>query len=324
MARVLLVAPNWLGDCVMSQSLLSVLFDSKHQIDVLVKRELADIFTRMPEVSNIIEHEFKSGKLQFIQRVKLAKQLHYDMAFVLPNSWKSALIPFMARIPIRIGYLGELRYLLINKLCNSNLFRMVDRFVALSGATEFKLPQLLVNIKFQSSIMQQNYLYHKKFIIFCPAAEYGPSKRYPVEYFVKLAILLKSIPDYKIVVLGSAKDTHFAEEIMNSCDNALNLCGKYTLSNVVDLIDAAAVVITNDSGLMHVACATTTNVIAIYGSSSPDFTPPLSSRVTILRHKLPCSPCFDRTCKFKHYNCLRLIDANQVYQSILCAISSNT
>mgnify|MGYP003461676874 FL=1 len=337
--KILIVAPSWVGDMVMSQTLLKLL-KLKHgtncQIDVLVNSWALDVVKRMPEVNQVHVNPFGHGEFGLIKRIKLGFSLrseHYDQCFVLPNSLKSALVPFFAGIQKRTGFVGEMRYGLLNdsyKLDKLALPLMIERFCALANAGQkpdaIEFPSFSVDTQNQTKVLKRldlNLL--KPVVCLCPAAEYGPAKRWPTAHFAKLANLLQ-VQNYQVWIMGSAKDQSIAEEIVQQASinaDLHNLCGRTNLVEVIDLLATAAAVVSNDSGLMHVACALNVPVIAIYGSSSPSFTPPLSKQAVIQKIALECAPCFARTCKFGHYNCLQGISPEVIFQQIHVAVQNS-
>lgn len=335
--KMLVVAPAWVGDMVMSQTLLKQLklqHGSDCQIDVLVNEWARDVAPRMPEVTQVFINPFKHGEFGLGKRIKLGLSLrkeHYDQVFVLPNSLKSAIIPFFAGIKKRTGFVGEMRYGLLNdvyKLDKLALPLMIDRFCALANSgvkpNNIEYPLFSVDDKNQKTALTKlNLTLDKPVICLCPAAEYGPAKRWQPQHFAELADKLQAI-GYQVWIMGSNKDMLIADEIITATQHQaalFNLCGKTNLIEVIDLLACAKAVVSNDSGLMHVACAVGVPVIAIYGSSSPNFTPPLSKNARIVKIAIECSPCFARTCKFGHYNCLNMISATRVLQEIESLIS---
>jgi len=321
--KILIVAPSWVGDMVMSQTLLKQLkmkYGNDTIIDILVNSWAQDVVKRMSEVNDVHCNPFVHGELGLPKRYALGKSLRkygYDQAYILPNSFKSALIPFFAQIKKRIGFIGEMRYGLLNiyyKLDKEQLPLMIDRFCALANdgnkPSFIASPKLTIDRDNQVRILEQLKLnLSKPVICFCPAAEYGPAKRWPTGHFARLADMLQT-KGYQVWVMGSAKDTDIADDLINQTvlkSHLHNLCGKTSLVDVIDLLACAQTVISNDSGLMHVACAVDVPVIALYGSSSPGFTPPLSDKAQIYKIDLECAPCFQRTCKYGHYNCLNNI-----------------
>nr|WP_126447655.1 lipopolysaccharide heptosyltransferase II [Sulfuricystis multivorans] len=312
--KILIVAPSWIGDTIMMQPLLMRLKarDPAAEIQVLAPAWSASLLTRMPEVDAVIENPFPHGSFDWAGRRALGRRLAsagFSAAYVLPNSWKSALVPFFARIPRRIGHTGEARFFLLNERhSKSTLPRLVDRYAALAG--EFPdptpKPRLISTPERQRQAREALGLpLESVAVIFCPGAEYGPAKRWPAHHFATLARRL----DAPVWLLGSAKDAPIGEEIAHlSAGKALNLCGRTTLEQAIDLIASARAVVSNDSGLMHVAAALDRPLIALYGSSSPSFTPPLSAHAKILSLELPCSPCFKRECPLAPPDTLRCLE----------------
>ena len=256
-------------------------------------------------------------------------QAGYRRAYILPNSLKSALIPFFAGIPERIGFTGEARYALINRrhtLEPNALPQMADRFAQLAEPVGAPLPRPLSLPRLASSTDQQaatlaalGIKRPDKVAVFCPGAEYGPAKRWPARHFATLADQLAR-RGYAVWLLGSAKDKAVGDDIVRLATVApapVNLCGNTSLTQAIDLIATSTVVICNDSGLMHVAAALERPLVAVYGSSSPGFTPPLSPRATIISLNLDCSPCFKRECPLGHLDCLNKLEPQRVLDACL-------
>lgn len=331
MTRILVVAPSWVGDAVLSQPMLTLLKrrDPQAGIDVLGPGWALPIYRRMPEVSETIESPFAHGELALGKRMKIGRIVrarHYDRAYVLPNSFKSALVPLFARIPERIGFVGEARHWLLTdarRLDEHALPMMVQRFARLaapSGAaveTALPNPRLYVEPAEPAHLMAQLGLMRpSRLVCFCPGAEYGPAKRWPPHYFGELAAALGA-EGSTVWIVGSSKERDIGEEIRaRSAGFAVNLCGRTTLDQAVVLLSVADMVVTNDSGLMHVAAALDRPMIALYGSSSPAFTPPLSERAQVLKLDVPCSPCFQRTCPLGHFDCMMKLMPGRVLAEI--------
>ena len=325
--KILVVAPSWIGDTILAQPLLALL-KRKHadaRIEVLAPDWSAPLLARMAEVDAVIVNPFRHGEFNYGARRALGRRLagaDFQQAYVLPNSWKSALIPFFAGIPRRIGYQGESRYLLLNERHRLDVAahpQLVQRYAALAGP----LPGSLPLPHLSSSIQQQqaarlalNLPLDAAPVIFCPGAEYGPAKRWPAQHFAALARLVAT-PQNPVWLIGSAKDAAVGDEIAAAAEGAaLNLCGRSTLEQAIDLIASARCVVSNDSGLMHVAAALERPLVALYGSSSPSYTPPLSAQAKIVSRNLPCSPCFKRECPLGHFDCMNGITPQQVAATI--------
>lgn len=330
--KILIISPSWIGDCVMAQPLFATL--KKHNadcvIDVFTPKWSMAVLARMPEVDSLIENPFLHGDIKIWQRFRLGRSLKknaYQRAIVLPGSIKSALVPFFAGIEKRCGYLGESRHKILNEihyLDKNKLVRMVDRFVALAyppdqhfiGGNE-NMPSLRVDEQNQIGCLKRFSLNtNQPIAAFCPGAEFGPAKRWPTRHFAQLARRFVR-ENYQVWLFGSQKDYDIAEEIVRMSDGmAVNLCGKTSLSDAIDLLVLSSVVVCNDSGLMHVAAALDRPIVALYGSSSPDHTPPLSKRAKMVNLHLSCSPCFERTCPLKHTDCLEKITPQVVWEHI--------
>ncbi len=330
--KALIVAPSWIGDTIMAQPLFARLH-AKHpglQLDALAPHWVAPVLQRMGEIAEVVNSPFAHGQLSLKARWRLARQLaarSYDAVYVLPNSLKSALVPFMAGIPQRVGFTGESRFGLVNvrhNLDKSALPLMVERFAQLAEAPGAALPKPISYPKIRSTAAdQEKTLFELKLerpariVAFCPGAEYGPAKRWPAAHFAALAKMLAA-QGYAIWLFGSPKDHAVAEEIAQLAPGLCrNLCGATSLGQAVDLLAMTDLVVCNDSGLMHVAAALGRPIVALYGSSSPGFTPPLSDQADILSLKLDCSPCFKRECPLGHLDCLNKLSPEQVYSACL-------
>jgi heptosyltransferase-2 len=331
MPESLIVAPQWIGDAVMTEPLLRRLQARGEHLTVGALPWVAPIYRAMPQVAEVIEFPFAHGGLQFKARRELARRLEgrFDTAYVLPNSLKSALLPFLASIPKRVGYLGEARVgLLTHRLKNpKNKPPMVAFYSALSGERELEAdrPQLQVDAAEKARTLLGLGLTPGAYYVFAPGAEYGPAKRWPVAYFSELAAAL----DAPVVLLGSGKEAALCDAIATPVNalragQCLNLAGKTSLPQALDLIAASKRMVSNDSGLMHVAAAFGVPQVAIFGSSSPLHTPPLNPRARVLWLKndpayqppLDCSPCFERECPLGHTRCLNDLTAARVLENI--------
>ena len=334
--RILIVAPNWVGDAVMTQSLLLALKENHPDciIDILSPKFLCPLFQKMPQVHEILPSSFTHGKLQLIKRLKFARNLknkHYAQAIILPNSLKSALIPFFAKIKKRTGWRGEFRYGLLNdikKLDEKKHPLMIQRFVALAYVknTDFVIqkpfltPDINSAYKYLHNINKENLFFHnntlqKKVLVLCPGSAYGSAKRWPIDYFAEIANK-KLDEGWQVWLFGSTEDIEITEKInVKASNRCLNLAGKTNLNDAIDLLALAEIIISNDSGLLHIASALNKKLIAIFGSSSYKFTPPLADNCKIISLNLPCSPCFARVCPLKHFRCMIDLKPNIILQA---------
>ncbi|MDP1969024.1 MAG: lipopolysaccharide heptosyltransferase II [Burkholderiaceae bacterium] len=327
--RSLVVAPQWIGDAVMTEPLMRRLHARGERLSVGALPWVAPVYRAMPQVAEVIELPFRHGGLQFAARRALARQMQgrFDAAYVLPNSLKSALLPFLASIPRRIGYLGEARIgLLTHRLKNPGKGArppMVAFYSALSGepGVEQDQPALRVEAAQIDAALGAQGLQRGGYVVFAPGAEYGPAKRWPTSHFAELARELPGTPAAQVVLLGSAKESALCAEIGQAAPGrCLDLSGKTTLDQALCLIAGAAAMVSNDSGLMHVAAALGVRQVAIFGSSSPRHTPPLNAQARVIWLKddaqyqppLDCAPCFERECPLGHTRCLVDVSAQRV------------
>lgn len=327
--RTLVIAPSWIGDAVLSHPLLVRLkaADPAGAIDVLGPPWALPVYRRMPQVAATIELPFRHGELRLGERRRFAKALpRYDRAVVLPNSFKSALIPWHAGIPVRTGWRGEMRFGLLNdarKLDEAALPLIVERYAALAQPAGEALrrplpdPRLAVDEACRAATLARHGLgMARPIAAFAPGAEYGPAKRWPARHFAQLARDLER-RGYAVWLLGAAKDAAITAEIQALSDGAcVDLAGRTSLDEAIELMSLAARVVSNDSGLMHVAAALDRPLAAIFGSSSPAFTPPLSTKARVISLRLACSPCFARNCPLGHTHCLEQLEPAAVLAAI--------
>jgi len=341
--KILVIGPSWVGDMVMAQSLFIILRQQNPdvQIDVMAPPWSNALLERMPEVSDVIDMPLGHGQLQLRLRYQLGKSLlsrNYTQCILLPNSLKSALVPFWASIPKRTGYVGEFRYGLLNdirRLNKSILTMTVQRFVALaydasepSVSFELKsipIPSLLVSKdKVQSALNKFELSKDKPILSLCPGAEYGPAKQWPARHYAALA-MEKIQQGWQVWIFGSQKDHDIAKQINTLLDgDAVNLCGKTKLAQAIDLMSLSKTVVSNDSGLMHMGAALGVPVVGVYGSSDPNFTPPLGKNSAVQTLNLDCSPCFKRTCPLGHTNCLENLEPKRVMDSLNALLDSSS
>jgi heptosyltransferase II len=314
MLRSLIVAPQWIGDAVMSEPFLRRLTDRGERVAVAALPWVAPVYRAMPQVADVIELPFAHGRLDWSRRRSIAKSLRgrFDAAYVLPNSIKSALIPFFARIPRRVGYRGEGRPWLLNEQLPNPGGRppMVAFYAALAGApVADERPRLALSDALLASAADLAGVRRGEYFAFAPGAEYGPAKCWPAAHYAELAASLKARHGLPVLLLGSGKESELCDAIASMAPGAcLVMAGKTSLADAMALIAGARGLVSNDSGLMHVAAAFGLPQVAVFGSTSPEHTPPLNARAKVLWIKdeigLACSPCFERTCRFGHTRCL--------------------
>lgn len=294
-------------------------------VDILAPAWSAPLIERMPHVRRAIPLPLGHGEWGWGVRKRLGRSLRgegYTQAIVIPRSFKAALVPFFARIPKRTGYLGETRYWLLNdirKLDKQILDGTAKRYVALGQEPGDPQPPHVPSPRLQAKpdpgLLQRFGAGTRITVALMPGAEYGPAKQWPAEHFRSLAAALVA-NDLQVVVVGSAKERDLGERIASGINHVENLCGKTTMTEAIDVLASSRVAVSNDSGLMHVAAAVGCAVVGIYGSSSPVFTPPLTSRATVLWQQLDCSPCFKRTCPLGHTRCLTELPPSRVVEVV--------
>ena len=332
MTASLVIAPQWIGDAVMTEPLLRVLAQRGESLSVAAMPWVAPIYRAMPQVSEVIELPFPRGGLHWAARRNLAQQWRsrFERAYVGPNSWKSALLPWLAGIPVRVGYHGETRFGLLNqRIPNPDKDQrgaMVAHYLALAQieADSSVQPKLDLSLDLLKTTLLNFDLKLGAYAVFAPGAEYGPAKRWPAAYFAEMG-LRTGLP---VVLLGSAKEAALCDDIAKRINqerpkNARNLAGKTDLSQAMALIASSQAMLSNDSGLMHVAAAMGVPQVAVFGSSSPLHTPPLSDKAVVLWLKneasyqpaLDCAPCFERSCPLGHLRCLNDLTPERVEQA---------
>lgn len=336
MTRILIVAPAWVGDMVMTESLVAALRrrEPGATVDLVAPPWTAPLGERMAGVTTARRFASVHGRFDLVKRIRLGRDLRseaYDLAVVLPGSLKSAIAPLVAGIPRRRGYVGEMRLGLLNdlrRLDTEKTPRTVDRFAALAddgnGPAPTVTPPVLRHDHEAAAALARKLGLggtNRPAVALCPGAEFGPAKQWPASHFAALAGLLAE-RGYDTWLFGSQNDKPVAETIVGLAAARdkqavpVNLCGSTDLLEALDLMSLTAGVVTNDSGLMHVAAAIGRPVVALYGSTSPAMTPPLATAVRILERTLPCRPCMKRECPLGHLDCLNLIGAAEVADAL--------
>jgi len=329
--KILIIGPSWVGDMIMAQTLFKLIkqSDPNSQIDVLAPDWSLPVLQRMPEVNTIIAMPVRHGEFGLLQRIAIARTLrkqNYTQAIVLANSWKSALIPFLAKIPIRSGWLGEMRWGLLNDvryLDKKSLPKMVQRYAALGLGSRHALPSVLPTPKLLAAADSVTTVLNKfaldtakPILALCPGAAYGPAKRWPMEYFAQIA-KQKIAAGWQVWFFGSNQDSLVIDNIRGQIlETTISFAAKIDLLETIDLLSVVNAVVTNDSGLLHMAASLDKPLVAIYGSTSAEFTPPLGPKSKIVQEDLPCRPCFKRECPLRHLNCMYLIKPERVLSAI--------
>ncbi|MGN1394347.1 MAG: lipopolysaccharide heptosyltransferase II [Succinivibrionaceae bacterium] len=339
--KYLVIAPSWIGDLIMSQCLYKTIkkLDQNSIIHVLAPNWCLKVLNRMPEIDKSILIPLTHGEFSLKTRYTIGKQLRtekYDICYILPNSWKSALIPFFAKIPQRIGWIGESRYFLLTSIRKdkTKFPKLIERYASLayskdnvkkgSDIKNIDIPVLSINKLNLESLLDKNNIESKEKIIIgiCPGAEYGITKKWPTSHYAELLdIFYKNNSQIEVIIFGSQKDINTSQEIINQLKTDVvsythMLAGKTSIEDAIDLLSACNLVISNDSGLMHVTAAVNTKLVAIFGSTSTKYTPPTTKNALLIESDEHCHPCFKKVCKYNSVICLKQIMPIYVYNKI--------
>jgi heptosyltransferase-2 len=335
MNRTLVISPNWIGDAVMAQPLLRLLKQAhpERAIDVLAPPQVVPVWRRIQEADHIMVTPFRHRALQLGERLKTASQLRqrgYHDAYVLPNTLKYALIPWLARIPRRVGYKGEMRYGMVNVMHHDDMppRSMVPFYAALAREPELPLPgqltrpSLIVAGEETEAVAQRlGISLDRPLVAFAPGAEFGIAKRWPPAHYAQLAArVADTVPGVQIVLMGSPNDRETCDLVQAQAGPAAgaihNLAGQTSLDDAIVLLAQARAVVSNDSGLLHIASALNRPVVALYGSTDPNYAPPLSDMARTVSLRLECSPCRQRECPLGHHDCMNKMSVDRVWSDL--------
>jgi len=334
-ARTLVISPNWIGDAVMAQPLLRLLKQAhpERAIDVLAPPQVVPVWRRIPEADDILVTPFRHRALQLGERwryARILKERGYHDAYVLPNTLKYALIPWLARIPRRVGYKGEMRYGMVNVMHHDDQPRrsMVPFYAALAREPELPLPHkvtrpfLVVSGEETEQVGKRLGVdLTRPIVVFAPGAEFGIAKRWPPAHYGALAQkVVAAVPGVQVVLLGAPNDRDTCDQVQAHAGAAgammLNLAGQTSLDEAIALLAQASAVVSNDSGLLHIASALNRPVVALYGSTDPDYAPPLSEVARTVSLRLECSPCRKRECPLGHHDCMNKMGVDLVWSEL--------
>jgi heptosyltransferase-2 len=305
-------SPNWLGDAVMAlpavRNLKTML--GNDPLTVAAPEKLAALWQACPFVDQVIPLSKPKNLRNTADQLRAGK---FGSAVLLPNSLRTAAEAWLAGIPQRIGYLRSGRGLLLTKAVPvpprnpvrlHQSFYYLDLVASLGGPDDASLPELRREPAFAPANGRTT-------VAICPGAEYGPAKRWPIENFLATAKHLATSQHAKILLLGAAVDVPLAGELARQLPEAENRAGKTSLAEFMAALASARLALCNDSGAMHLASALGVPTVAIFGSTEPLLTGPLGPRTRILRHHVPCSPCFLRECPLD-FACMKSITPEMV------------
>ncbi|MFI4973220.1 MAG: lipopolysaccharide heptosyltransferase II [Caulobacterales bacterium] len=339
--RFLIVGPVWVGDAVMMHSLLQrlKLDDPASHITVFAPPHVTPVLRRFAEIDELIPNDFAHGALRLADRWRLARSMagRFDHALVLPTSFKSALIPFLAGVPRRTGYMREARYGLINDarpLNEKTMPRVVDHYDFLAEPRGVAFPRAALQPRLNVDQSERTTLLAElglseggRAVALCIGGDGGAAKRWPAAHFAELARRLVEA-GHQAWLVSAPEYREAGDEIVRlSGGAAVNLCGRTTLGEAIVLLSAAGAAVSNDTGLMHITAALGRPVVALYGPTAPNRIPPLSDRAAVVQEDLPCRPCYARECPLGHNNCMKQLAPSRVFEALrnlLSAVSSVT
>jgi len=322
--KIIVRSPNWIGDAVLCLSSIAYIKEKMPQarITVIAKNWVKDVFLNHPAVDEIIALDKPQTAL-----IKEIKKQNFDAGILFTNSFSSAFLFFIAGVKKRIGYKTDLRSIFLTDGLNlpKNLekihqrdyyFEIVKKLVP--GNETPKNPILYIDNnetgKADAILKNLNVSENVKIVGMFPGASYGPAKMWHTEKFKLLAGKIVKTGKAKVLIFGSGKEKRLGEIMQDKENNAINLCGKTTVRELMALTKRCAVFITNDTGPMHMASALNIPVIAIFGPTNPDRTSPLGPSV-IIKKEVSCSPCKHRVCPFKNHECMEKISVEEVFEA---------
>ncbi len=322
---------NWLGDVVMSLPALRAVRRAfpESRLAVLVKRELAGFFDGFDGVDEVISYGVKPGVAGLADRlrvVSLVRAGRFDLAILFPTSFESAFWVAAARVPRRVGVVRDARGLLLTdrvppeREANGthqvhSYLRMLHEALGIEGSADdfaLRAPES-GRERMRSWLTTRRKRPDRRWIALAPAAAYGPAKEWPAERYAALVDRLDDAHGIESVLVGTPVERERCERIgAASRVGAVVAAGETSVGDLVALLSLASGFAGNDSGAMHVAGALGIPTVGLFGSTRPDRTGPLGVKTKVLYHRIGCSPCLDRTCRFGHYECLKRIAVDEV------------
>jgi heptosyltransferase-2 len=324
--RIAVIGLNWLGDAVMSEPCLRALKDAHPDatITVVTKKSFAPLYECIPSVSGTItwadEHERKNIHAPL-------KEGNFDLAVILPRSFRSALGPWKARIPTRLGYTADFRSWFLNRRVNRSKDVLAIHRVGYYLRLLFELgidapitaPTLTVPDSDHNWVHDQVAPDASRVVAFNPGATYGLAKQWFPERYAEVARYTIDSHDAQVVIVGGPAEAKLGTRVASMIDRpdrVLDLSGRTTIPQLAGVLQRADLLVTNDTGPMHVAAAVDTPIVAIFGSTDPTTTPPYGDRNSIVQHKVDCSPCLLRECPLEGHPCMTGVETPTVIESV--------
>ena len=323
--KLLVLAPNWIGDVVMATPFLALLrkYNPDDFITVLCRDYVSELLRRSAFIDDLITYRRDGGVTKAILALRARRpDQGWDASFLLPVSFSSALVAYLGGTTRRIGYRGNGRDWLLTDPITPQDHRKIhlsSEYAALagqySGAGEEVLPAPCVIPPYDWKRRLESFGLGGSYAVFAAGAAYGPAKVWPAERFAKLAARLKSEEGLRTVTVGSAKEEKYLDNITGTDEDALNLAGRSCIGDLMSILRGAAIVVGNDSGPVHVSAAMGVPTVSIFGSTSPVWTAPAGLRARTVASGADCSPCFRKECPEGDTRCLRDITVDEVFDA---------
>lgn len=334
--NILVRVPNWIGDAVLCEPALRALKDNfpDSNITILVRPWVAPVFFNNPSIDECIEYDADKLHKGFLGRISIIKALRkkkYDLAVLFQNAFDAAFLAFMAGISERWGYSTDARGFLLTKSVRvrDEIKKRHQVFYYTNLLEEIGLhidtglkPKIYISDdenQLAERFLEENGLISDKIIIGVnPGASYGKAKRWIPERFAGVTNRLIKELNAQALIFGSKGDVDVCDEVARNINNDfINLCNKTNLRELMLIIKKCSLFITNDSGPMHISASLGIPTAAIFGSTDPELTSPIGESVSIVKKGIECSPCFERECRYGHYNCFKMITEDDVYDAAI-------
>jgi lipopolysaccharide heptosyltransferase II len=332
--RILIRASNWLGDSVISVPAVRAIKTGRPDahITIAAPKKIAAIWKLVPEVDEIIPLPNR-GLFATVRAIR--RQPRFDVAVVFPNSLRSALEVWLSGIPRRVGYRGHSRKWLLNQIVPENErvgppehqafhYLRIAKNLGAEISGEFIASKKMPNAQRPTPNSQLSTLNSQLLVGLCPGAEYGPAKRWLPERFAEAATSIAMQRDVKWILFGTKKDAEIGEKFCTTLgDHCVNRIGQTTIQQLIDELRECRLLLTNDTGTMHLASLLGVPVVAIFGSTEPRMTGPLGDGHVILRHQVECSPCFLRQCPID-FRCMKAVTVQEAVDAVLSMLARPT
>jgi heptosyltransferase II len=322
--HVLVRSPNWLGDACMALPAVRALKKGRPdlQITVLGPEKLRDLWEAQPEVSRFIGKD-SSEKPWTVARRLRQSGIAFEVGLLFTHSTRSTLEFWLAGVPRLVGFAGSFR----SKLLHHVIAEHKDKATRHHARRYLQMVQVVGSAAGDEALECPIQVGAERRIGICAGAEYGPAKRWPLERYAQVIRQLHpALPDYEWVFFGAPNEAEMGEELSRQVGADIphtNRVGKTRLAELIQELRRCRLLLTNDTGTMHLAAALGVPTVSLFGSTEPILTGPLGAQHTVLREKVPCSPCFERSCPLEHFDCMMKITPERVCQAVLQQLSAH-